>query len=125
MDKKLKGLEFVNRMQVKNKELPLPLFDLWVRCFSFSDKVLVVMHFHWKILRPYMLSLIPLAMALLFKSAVAFWIGVGLVCTEVFLSEFFVYVVLRLGLKKGGFLGGAKYVPNVLALQMICKNETR
>lgn len=127
VDSSLVSRKFLRDVVRRQRESSLPFFDLSVREFSFKDqhKVLYLMCFYWKILRPCWIAVIPFLIALLFGSMIALCVGVGVLSLEFLLSEFFVYFIFRLGLKKGGFVGCAKYVSSEQALQMICENGTR
>lgn len=125
VDKDPKAVKFMSMIQVKQAALPLPVFNLFIKQFDCVDKILYIMHFHWKIFRPALVSVIPFGAAVIFKAWIPFWIGVGLLGTEIFMTDVFVYAVFRLGLKKGGFAGSARYCPGWKSLQLICKNGTR
>ena len=114
-----KEKEFIRQAVIKNRDLPFPLMDLSYKSFTGSKGLLYVLQFKFKILRPIWICLIPLALFLIFKVTAMVWVALGLLLLEGLLSPAFIYVVYRIGLKKSGFEGSAKFVSNKKALEVL------
>lgn len=111
--------DFIKQAVIKNRDLPFPLMDLSFKSFPKSEGLLYILSFKFKILRPIWICLIPLTLFIIFKVSAFFWISLGLIALEGLLSPPFIYVVYRIGLKKAGFEGSAKFVSNKRALEVL------
>jgi hypothetical protein len=116
------GSKVIHDMEKKCEALPFPFIDLKVREVPTVQGCIYITHWTFKIMRPMFIAIFPIGAALVFQRIFLLYIAAGILALEFFLTDWFAYVILRLGLRKAGYKGKVKYLSRHKALEAICEN---
>ena len=116
------GSKFIKQMEEKCEALPFPFFNVSAKEIPTMQGSIYIMDFTWKIMRPYWICIFPIIAALFFQKLFLLYIAAGILALEFFLSDWFVYLIFKLGLKRAGYKGSIKYLSRQKALEAICEN---